>query len=385
MQPRASFTASWVRYYAGWIDKLDGQVVPSHGGNGLDYVRARALRRGRRDRSVERPDDGHGPEGVTGAGRRQHRGGEAAGDRAVRRAAVRRAGARSGAPAGVLNVVPAVRSPATRWSAIPASTRCRSPAARATARQVMAAAAETLKPLALELGGKSANIDLPRRRPRPRRVHARRCSARCCSAARVARCPTRLYVHDDVYDEVVERVVAQVEATSVGDPLDPQVLMGPVVNEAACNAHPRRDRAGHRRGARARCSPAGSGSAATSPTATSSPPPCSATSTTPATSLARRSSGRCCRVLRFRDEDEVVAQGQRQPLRARRLPAHRRRRPWAPSRRPASTSDRSPSTRSRPARRRRRSVATSRAASAAREAAPASTSSSARRTSYIGY
>jgi aldehyde dehydrogenase (NAD+) len=46
--------------------------------------------------------------------------------------------------------------------------------------------------------------------------------------------PTRLYVHDDVYDDVVGRVVAQVEAVKVGDPFDPSVLMGPVVNAAAC-------------------------------------------------------------------------------------------------------------------------------------------------------
>lgn len=47
--------------------------------------------------------------------------------------------------------------------------------------------------------------------------------------------PTRLYVHDDVYDEVVGRVVAQVEAPMVGDPLAPGTVMGPVVTEAACD------------------------------------------------------------------------------------------------------------------------------------------------------
>jgi len=46
--------------------------------------------------------------------------------------------------------------------------------------------------------------------------------------------PTRLYVQDDVYDDVVARVVAQVEAVPVGDPFDPSVLMGPVVSERAC-------------------------------------------------------------------------------------------------------------------------------------------------------
>ena len=61
---------------------------------------ARAVRRGRRDRPVERPDDGHGPEGGAGARGRQHGGGQAAGDRAVRRVALRRARARGRPPAG---------------------------------------------------------------------------------------------------------------------------------------------------------------------------------------------------------------------------------------------------------------------------------------------
>jgi aldehyde dehydrogenase (NAD+) len=46
--------------------------------------------------------------------------------------------------------------------------------------------------------------------------------------------PTRLYVHDDVYDDVVERLIAQTAAMAVGDPSDPASFMGPVVTEASC-------------------------------------------------------------------------------------------------------------------------------------------------------
>ena len=79
------YAALFVRYYAGWVDKLEGEVVPVHGGRRVRLRGARALRRDRRHRPVERPDDGHGPEVRAGAGRRQHGGGQAAGDRAVRR------------------------------------------------------------------------------------------------------------------------------------------------------------------------------------------------------------------------------------------------------------------------------------------------------------
>ena len=45
--------------------------------------------------------------------------------------------------------------------------------------------------------------------------------------------PTRLYVHDDVYDEVVEGVAAAADALVLGDPFDPATQLGPVVSEAA--------------------------------------------------------------------------------------------------------------------------------------------------------
>ena len=33
-----AYTAAWTRYYAGWVDKLEGDVVPTYGGPGLDVV-----------------------------------------------------------------------------------------------------------------------------------------------------------------------------------------------------------------------------------------------------------------------------------------------------------------------------------------------------------
>jgi len=45
--------------------------------------------------------------------------------------------------------------------------------------------------------------------------------------------PTRFYVHGDVYDEVVGKVLRTLEALQVGDPLDPASFIGPVVTEAA--------------------------------------------------------------------------------------------------------------------------------------------------------
>jgi aldehyde dehydrogenase (NAD+) len=97
----------------------------------------------------------------------------------------------------------------------------------------MAAAAEQLKPVALELGGKSANIifddaDLSTAVPMAAALGVVVLSGQGCAL------PTRVYVHDAVYDEVVDAIVELVRATKVGDPLDPTTAMGPVITAGAC-------------------------------------------------------------------------------------------------------------------------------------------------------
>ena len=124
------YAALFVRYYAGWVDKLEGEVVPVHGGDGFDYVV---------------PE----PYGVIGAivpwnGPMMGMGQKAApalaaGNTVVAKPpeiapfgaiALRRARPRGRPPARASSTsCPAARSPARRWCATPASTRCRSPAA----------------------------------------------------------------------------------------------------------------------------------------------------------------------------------------------------------------------------------------------------------------
>ena len=51
--------------------------------------------------------------------------------------------------------------------------------------------------------------------------------------ARAVRSATRLVVHDSVYDELAEKVVAFTRDITLGDPFDPATGMGPVVSRAA--------------------------------------------------------------------------------------------------------------------------------------------------------
>jgi aldehyde dehydrogenase (NAD+) len=100
-----------------------------------------------------------------------------------------------------------------------------------TAKRIMATAAETLKPVLFELGGKSPNLlfadaDLAATVPYSA-AFSMSCVGQGCAL------PTRLLVEQSIYDEVVEIVVATVEALPVGDPLDPASYFGPLVNAAA--------------------------------------------------------------------------------------------------------------------------------------------------------
>ncbi|MEM7275788.1 MAG: aldehyde dehydrogenase family protein [Actinomycetota bacterium] len=93
---------------------------------------------------------------------------------------------------------------------------------------VSRAAAETVKRVTLELGGKSPNLlfadaDLD---------SAVRYSVENCFSNSGQSCdaPTRLLVERSVYDEVVDRAAAVAEATEVGDPTVEGDHLGPVVN-----------------------------------------------------------------------------------------------------------------------------------------------------------
>ncbi|HJY18499.1 MAG TPA: aldehyde dehydrogenase family protein [Xanthobacteraceae bacterium] len=98
----------------------------------------------------------------------------------------------------------------------------------ATGRKVMSAAATTLKRLTLELGGNDAGIVLPD-------VDSRQIAeglfwgafinnGQTCAALK------RLYVHEDVYDEVCDSLTGFARKVPVGDGLDEKNVLGPVQN-----------------------------------------------------------------------------------------------------------------------------------------------------------
>ena len=98
----------------------------------------------------------------------------------------------------------------------------------ATGRRIMAAAAETVKPVFLELGGKSINLvlddaDLAATVPMGSMV--------CFHAGQGCAMPTRMLVPRARYDECVDLLEAGFAGVTYGDPTDPGNLMGPLVSE----------------------------------------------------------------------------------------------------------------------------------------------------------
>jgi aldehyde dehydrogenase (NAD+) len=95
---------------------------------------------------------------------------------------------------------------------------------------VGAAAAQTIKRVCLELGGKSPNIVLP---DSDLEKAARWTVQRSFfNAGQSCHAPTRLLVHESQLDQVTPFLIDEAERFVLGDPLDASTTMGPVISAA---------------------------------------------------------------------------------------------------------------------------------------------------------
>jgi aldehyde dehydrogenase (NAD+) len=136
-----------------------------------------------------------------------------------------------GLPAGVFNLVSG-RGPVVgeAMAAHPGVDMVSFTGSTAAGKRVAALAAATVKRVALELGGKSANIILPDADlVAAVKVGVANCfinSGQTCTAW------TRMIVHRDQYDEAVRLSVEAARKYTVGDPLDENTRLGPLVSAA---------------------------------------------------------------------------------------------------------------------------------------------------------
>lgn len=137
----------------------------------------------------------------------------------------------AGLPEGVLQILPGagpvagerlVRHPDVAKIAFTGSAR--------VGKGIMAAAAEDLTRVTLELGGKSANIvfadaDLAKAAAAAPAAVFDNAGQDCCARS-------RLLVQREVHDAFLELLRPAVEAVVVGDPRDPATQMGPLISAA---------------------------------------------------------------------------------------------------------------------------------------------------------
>lgn len=135
----------------------------------------------------------------------------------------------AGVPPGVYNLVPGtgpaagealVAHPDVDMVSFTGSTRA--------GRRIGAVAADTVKRVSLELGGKSPNVLLP---DADHETAVKVGVANCyLNAGQTCTALTRMLVHESRYDEAVEQAAAYAGRYAPGDPTDPKTRLGPLVS-----------------------------------------------------------------------------------------------------------------------------------------------------------
>ena len=138
-------------------------------------------------------------------------------------------------PPGVLNVVtgfgieagkPLATSPRISKVAFTGETT--------TGRLIMQYASENLIPVTMELGGKSPNIFFASVADHDDDFFDKAVEGAVMFAlnqGEVCTCPSRILVHESIYDKFMERVIARTNAIKMGNPLDSNTMMGAQASE----------------------------------------------------------------------------------------------------------------------------------------------------------
>ncbi|MBB1630922.1 aldehyde dehydrogenase family protein [Cupriavidus sp. UME77] len=217
-----------VRYYAGWADKINGQVVPTRPGALTYTVRE--------------------PVGVVAAivpwnfplmiGMWKIAPALACGCTLIVKPAeitpltalrVGELALQAGLPPGVLNIVTGKGSVVgNALVAHPGIDKVTFTGSPGVGRGIMQGAAANFKRVTLELGGKSANLIFADANV-DAAVRAA-ASGIFFNAGQVCSAGSRILAQREVYDEVVEKLAARAASIRVGDPAAPDTTMGPLVS-----------------------------------------------------------------------------------------------------------------------------------------------------------
>ncbi len=132
-------------------------------------------------------------------------------------------------PAGVVNLVAGEDELGAAMSSHEGIGKIIFTGSCATGKKVMANASETLKRLTLELGGNDAGIVLPD--VDPKQIAEGLFWGAFINGGQTCAALKRLYVHDDIYDEVCKELTAFAGNMKMGDGLDEENVLGPIQNK----------------------------------------------------------------------------------------------------------------------------------------------------------
>jgi acyl-CoA reductase-like NAD-dependent aldehyde dehydrogenase len=99
--------------------------------------------------------------------------------------------------------------------------------------QIAKAAADLVVPTTLELGGKSANIVFPDA-PMEKALEGA-ALAILYGQGQVCNAGSRLLLHEDIYDEFLEKLKVIFQKVKIGNPMDEDTRMGTLINEKQLN------------------------------------------------------------------------------------------------------------------------------------------------------
>ena len=133
-------------------------------------------------------------------------------------------------PAGVLNVVTGFGLEAGKPLATSSRiSKISFTGETTTGRLILQYASENIIPATMELGGKSPNIFLESVADADDDFFDKAIEGAVMFAlnqGEVCTCPSRILIHENIYDKFIKRVIERVKAIKIGHPLDGTVMMG---------------------------------------------------------------------------------------------------------------------------------------------------------------
>lgn len=133
-------------------------------------------------------------------------------------------------PPGVLNIVTGFGPEAGKPLATsPKISKVAFTGETTTGRLIMQYASENLIPVTMELGGKSPNIFFESVGDADDEFFDKAVEGAVLFAlnqGEVCTCPSRMLIHENIYDKFIERVIARTKAIKMGNPLDSDTMMG---------------------------------------------------------------------------------------------------------------------------------------------------------------